>query len=58
MPTEMGTLFIDSGVESCNIEKAKKAIEEQLKAICNGDFTDEELENTKKSLCGGFKVKL
>lgn len=50
-----GTLFIDSGVESCNIEKAKKAIEEQLKAICNGDFTDEELENTKKSLCGGFK---
>ena len=50
-----GTLFIDSGVESCNIEKAKKAIEEQLEAICNGDFTDEELENTKKSLCGGFK---
>ena len=50
-----GTLFIDSGVESCNIEKAKKAIEEQLEAICNGDFTEEELENTKKSLCGGFK---
>ena len=50
-----GTLFIDSGVESCNIEKAKKAIEEQLEAICDGDFTDEELENTKKSLCGGFK---
>ena len=50
-----GTLFIDSGVESRNIEKAKKAIEEQLEAICNGDFTDEELENTKRSLCGGFK---
>ena len=27
----------------------------QLEAICNGDFTEEELENTKKSLCGGFK---
>ena len=50
-----GTLFIDSGVESCNIEKAQSAIEEQLGSICSGDFTDEELENTKKYLCGGFK---
>ena len=37
------------------VNEARKAIEEQLEAICDGDFTDEELENTKKSLCGGFK---
>lgn len=50
-----GTMMIDSGVEAANIEKAQKAILEQLEALCNGDFTDDELANTKKYLCGGFK---
>lgn len=50
-----GTMIIDSGVESQNIEKAKTAIAEQLAAVANGDFTDEELYNTKLLLTGNFK---
>lgn len=50
-----GTLVIDSGVETENIEKAKAAIEEQLGALRNGDFTDEDFHNTKLYICGGFK---
>ncbi len=50
-----GTLLIDSGVETENIEKAKAAIEEQLKALQQGDITDEELENTKLYLCGSYR---
>lgn len=54
MPTERA-LFLSIVALKAVISKRQKAIEEQLEAICNGDFTDEELENTKKSLCGGFK---
>ena len=50
-----GTIVIDSGVETENIEKAEKAIMEQLEAVCSGDFTDEELANTKLYLTGAFK---
>ncbi|MGN0593715.1 MAG: M16 family metallopeptidase, partial [Hominimerdicola sp.] len=38
-----GTMIIDSGVETENIEKAREAILQQLDFLCNGDFTDEEL---------------
>lgn len=48
-------MFIDSGVERKNVEKARKEIEKQLEAVVNGDFTDEMLENTKKALYNGFK---
>lgn len=51
----MGTLIIDSGVEEQNISKAREAIEEQLSAIRAGNFTDEELYNTKIYMCGLFK---
>ncbi len=51
-----GTLIIDSGVEEQNIQKARTAIEEQLAAIRAGDFTDEELYNTKLYMCGLFKA--
>ena len=50
-----GTMIIDSGVESENIEKAKTAISQQLEAVAKGDFTDEELYNTKLLLTGNFK---
>lgn len=50
-----GTLIIDSGVEEQNIQKAREAIEEQLAAIRAGDFSDEELYNTKLYMCGLFK---
>lgn len=50
------TMFIDSGIEKHNVEKAKKEILNQLEAVADGDFSDEMLENTKKSLYNGFKT--
>lgn len=44
------TLFIDSGVEFSNAEKAHEAILAQIEAIRNGDFPDELLENAKHSM--------
>lgn len=41
------TLIIDSGVEDRNINRLITESDNQLKALCAGDFTDEELENTK-----------
>lgn len=41
-------IFIRSGIEIANYEKALNIIKEQLEQIENGDFTDEEVENAKK----------
>ncbi len=38
-----GALFIDSGVEPDNMDRAEEAIQAQLDAICQGDVTEEEL---------------
>ena len=48
-------MVVDSGLEKQNCEIAKEEILAQLKALAQGDFTDEELENTKLALCSGFK---
>lgn len=40
-------LFVESGVEQQNKEKAIAEIMLQLKEICSGNFTPDELENTK-----------
>ena len=49
------TLIISSGVERDNIDKAEKAIIEQIEAVKNGEFTQEELENAEAYLSTGFK---
>lgn len=49
------TMIVDSGIERENVDKAKSEILKQLKAISDGDFSDELLENTKKALCNGFQ---
>ena len=49
------TMIVDSGIEKSNVEKAKAEIIRQLEVIANGDFTDEQLANTKKALCNGFR---
>ena len=51
-----GTMIIDSGVETQNIEKAKQAIGEQVEAVANGEFTDDELYNTKIYLANAYKL--
>lgn len=50
-----GVMFVQSGIESYNEEKAKEAILAQLEDIKNGNFTDEDLIASKKSLEDGFK---
>ena len=51
-----GALFIDSGVEEENIQKAQDEILAQIDCIRNGDFTDDELKESllsiKNSLSG------
>ncbi len=49
--SQKGIIFIESGVEKKNIEKAKDEILKQLEDIKLGNFSDEELEQTKLYLC-------
>lgn len=42
--SEKGVLMVDCGVESANIEAAKKEILNQLDDIKNGNFTDEDIK--------------
>ncbi|MFX3624684.1 MAG: EF-P 5-aminopentanol modification-associated protein YfmF [Ectobacillus sp.] len=42
-----GLLFVMSGIEAKNYEKAVEIIKEQMAAMQNGDFTKEELAQTK-----------
>ncbi len=49
------TMIVDSGVELDNIEKAKEEIQNQVKALADGDFTDEEMYNASLSIVGNFK---
>ena len=50
-----GVLFVDSGVEHANIEKAKAEILNQLKAVQNGEFTDEEINNSRLSMINSLR---
>ncbi|MGN1411602.1 MAG: EF-P 5-aminopentanol modification-associated protein YfmF [Oscillospiraceae bacterium] len=49
------TILIDSGIEYSNFEKSKQAILQQIEDIKNGNFTDEDLINSKKYLCNSLK---
>lgn len=49
-----GILYIESGVEKKNIEKAKTAILEQLEDMKNGNITDEEINSAKMSISNSF----
>ncbi|MBQ9132428.1 MAG: insulinase family protein [Clostridia bacterium] len=50
-----GTLMVTCGLENRNRRRAEKEILRQLKAICQGDFTDAELEGAKSSLENGYR---
>lgn len=55
MSLTKGALFIDSGVERENIEKARAEILAQIEEMCKGNITDEEIESvilyTDNGLC-------
>lgn len=48
--TMKNTVIITSGLDKDKLEQAKAAIADQIKAMQDGDFTDEELANAKKHL--------
>ena len=48
-------MMIDSGVEHDKIDEAKEAILEQLQAVCDGDFTDTDMEFASLSLQNSFR---
>ena len=51
----MSAMFVSSGIESKDFDKAKNAILEQLDAVKNADFTEVEIEDAKRSLINNYK---
>ncbi len=49
-----GLITVESGVETENAEKALTAIRNELDEVRKGNFSDETLENAKKSLVDSF----
>ncbi len=49
------TLIVDSGVDTDKIPTAREEILRQLEAMKKGEFTDEELYNTKLYVSGAFR---
>lgn len=50
-----GNIFIKCGIEIKNYEKTLEIIRKQLEDIKNGIFTDEDIENAKKSIISGIR---
>ena len=49
-------IFINSGIEISNYDKALKLIREQIEDMKKGNFTDEEIENSKKGIIAAIKT--
>lgn len=50
-----GNILIKCGIEIKNYEKALKIIRKQLEDMKNGKFSDEDIENAKKSIISGIR---
>lgn len=50
-----GNIMISCGIEIKNYEKALEIIRKQLEDMKQGNFTDEDLENSKKGIISGLK---
>lgn len=48
-------IFIKCGIEIKNYKKALEIIKKQLEDMRNGDFTEEDIKNAKKSIISGIK---
>lgn len=51
-----GIMMVQSGVETKNIERAKTEILNQLEEVKQGNFTDDELNAAKLSLCNSYRT--
>ena len=49
-------IFINSGIEISNYDKALKVIKEQIENMKKGDFKEEEIENSKKGIIAAIKT--
>lgn len=49
-------IFIESGVETKNLEQARKEILAQWKEICAGNLDEEEIESAKLSICNSYRT--
>ena len=45
-----GNIFVNAGIEIDNFEKAINIIKEQIESMKNGDFSEEDIENAKKTI--------
>lgn len=50
-----GVLFVESGVEEKNVPMARQEILNQLQVLCDGSFSDEELESAKRAVNDSFR---
>lgn len=53
-----GVMVVSSGVEFDNMDKAQTEILAQLKAVKDGDFTDEELESARQAVVNIYKSSI
>ena len=51
----MSAMFISSGIETENRDKACEAILAQLDAMKNGEFSEEDIADAKRSLCNAYR---
>lgn len=51
-----GIMLVQSGVEQKNLDKARDEILNQLDEIKNGNFTEAELDDTKRSLANSYRT--
>lgn len=51
-----GLMIVNSGIDADNYEKALELIKKELHDVLNGNFTDLELENAKKSIINSLKA--
>jgi len=49
-------IFINCGIEISNYEKALQLIRKQLEDIKNGDFTEEDIENSKRVIVATIRT--
>ena len=49
------TIFIRAGIEIANFEKALETIKQQLEDIKNGNFSDEDIQNSKELIVASIK---
>lgn len=49
------TLIVECGIDDANLDKTIAAINEQLRSLADGDFTDDELNDTKLMMTGAFR---